>query len=125
MCIRDSRITAPDRIGAVALKQRFEFEWNQLSGRFRQHEIHPTLAAHHLTSRQKTQHVFAKRGEKVLGGRFGFRAIFQVEQIFFNRSVSRGPPQVRRKRQKFNAFTFRKTLEGDENVVWFHVPPVC
>jgi hypothetical protein len=40
-------------------------------------------------------------------------------------SALESPLPTRCERQKFNALTVREIFKRNENVVWFHVPPVC
>ncbi len=114
-------LVAPNVVrGFVVLKKRFEFERQRLAHALRQHEIHPAFAAANLPRGLKTENVFAQGGEQILGGGFGFRRVFQVQQVFGNGRVGRERAGLGRRRQKFNPRARGECAQGIENLSVIH-----
>ena len=109
-------VVAPQGIGAVALKERLEFQGDRLPLRLGQHEINPSLAEANLARGLETKNVLAEFGEKVFRGGFGFDGVFQVQDILANGRVIGNRPFLRRRRQEFNTFARSELAQRIQDV---------
>ena len=113
-------ILAVNRIRAVTQEERFQFQRQRVAHAFRQHEIHETFHDPDLARGLKTEDILAKRGEHIFGGGFGLGAVLQVEQIFFNWSVSGGLAHARRERKEIHALKRGEFTQGVEDFGVIH-----
>lgn len=113
-------VLSPKRIRAIALEERLEFQRQRVTQALRYHEVNEALHDADRSCRLESEDIFPKRGEEVLCGRLGLRAVLQVEGVFVKRSVIGNGQRFGCERQEFDALTIRELFKCLEYVFRVH-----
>ena len=113
-------VAAPEGIGAVAEEEGLEFELHGIAHAFGKHEIDKAFGDPDLACGLEAEDIFAKSGEKVLGGGFGFCAVLEVENVFADGKVRGKRRGSGGELKKVDTIARGKIAEGFEDVSVVH-----